>query len=57
MNIDIRFGHPQPYCYNTILDQFSGTSINSFRTSSIPLVQFWKNNEVYLNEITSCNRN
>lgn len=45
MKIDLRFGKPQPYDYNTIIDQFSGTKVKSVRTSSIPLVQFWKNTD------------
>ncbi len=51
MKIDIRFGQPTPYDYQTIIDQFSGTSYNTFRTSSIPLVQFWKNTKERLNEL------
>lgn len=51
MKIDIRFGQPVPYEYETIIDQFSGTSFNSFQTSSIPLVQFWKDTETRLNEL------
>lgn len=45
MNINLRFGYPGSYDYETILDQFSGTKINTLRTSSIPLVQFWKETE------------
>lgn len=48
MDIELRFGKPKPYDFDTILDQFSGTKINSFRTSSIPLVQFWKETDVRL---------
>jgi hypothetical protein len=51
MNTEIRFGKPSSYDYETILDQFSGTKINSIRTSSIPLVQFWKSTDNRLNEL------
>jgi hypothetical protein len=51
MKIDIRFGLPVPYEYETIIDQFSGTSYKTFRTSSIPLVQFWENTEIRLKEL------
>lgn len=53
MSTELRFGHPNPYDFDTILDQFSGTKINSFRTSSIPLVQFWKETDFRLNELFS----
>jgi hypothetical protein len=48
MNIDLHFGHPDSYDYETLIDQFSGTKINSIRTSSVPLVQFWKNTKKHL---------
>lgn len=51
MNFDLQYGQPTSYDFDTILDQFSGTKINSFRTSSIPLVQFWKNTNVRLIEL------
>ncbi len=51
MNLDLRFGQPTNYDFDTILDQFSGTKINSFRTSSIPLVQFWKETNSKLIEL------
>jgi hypothetical protein len=51
MNLELRFGQPNSYDFDTILDQFSGTKINSFRTSSIPLVQFWKETDSRLNEL------
>jgi hypothetical protein len=38
MQFGIRFGKPDSYDYDTILDQFSGTKINTIRTSSVPLV-------------------
>jgi hypothetical protein len=51
MKPEIRFGKPNSYDFDTLLDQFSGTKINSLRTSSIPLVQFWKNTESKINEL------
>jgi hypothetical protein len=51
MKIDIRFGQPTPYNYETIIDHFSGTSYSTFRTSSIPLVQFWKDTETRLGKL------
>jgi len=51
MNTEIRFGKPNYYDYSTLLDQFSGTKINSIKTSSIPLVQFWQNTDIRLNEL------
>ena len=51
MNTEIRFGKPTHYNYSTLLDQFSGTKINSIKTSSIPLVQFWQNTDIRLNEL------
>jgi Domain of unknown function (DUF6946) len=53
MNMELRFGQPYPYDFDTILDQFSGTKINSIRTSSIPLVQFWKQTDSRLSELFS----
>lgn len=51
MNLELRFGQPNSYDFDTIIDQFSGTKINSFRTSSIPLVQFWKDTNIRLNDL------
>lgn len=48
MKLEIKFGSPDPYDYDTLLDQFSGTKINSNETSSIPLVQFWQKTEEHL---------
>ncbi len=45
MKLEIKFGSPKPYDYDTLLDQFSGTKINSIRTSSVPLLEFWKDTE------------
>lgn len=51
MEINIRFGKPNKYDYDTLIDQFSGTKINSIKTSSVPLVQFWKNPELRLGQL------
>jgi len=53
MNLELRFGQPNSYDFDTILDQFSGTKISSYRTSSIPLVQFWKDTDNKLIELFS----
>jgi hypothetical protein len=53
MQLEIRFGKPDSYDYDTILDQFSGIEINTIRTSSIPLVQFWKDTDSRLKELFS----
>ncbi len=51
MRTELRFGLPNPYDFDAILDQFSGTKISTFRTSSIPLVQFWKETDSRLHEL------
>ena len=51
MNLELKFGYPNSYDYDILLDQFSGTKINSFRTSSIPLVQFWRDTNNKLQEL------
>jgi hypothetical protein len=51
MNVQIKFGKPGNYDYDMLLDQFGITKINSFKTSSIPLVQFWKDTEKRLTEV------
>jgi hypothetical protein len=51
MSFELKFGKPDSYDYNTLLDQFSGTKINSVKTSSIPLVQFWKNTDKRLTQL------
>jgi hypothetical protein len=48
---ELRFGRPNSYDFDTILDQFSGTKINSLRTSSVPLVQFWKDTNERLDDL------
>lgn len=39
------FGQPSSLEYDLVLDMFAGTKINSSRTSSIPLSQFWKDSD------------
>jgi hypothetical protein len=51
MSFELRFGRPDSYDYNTLLDQFSGTKINSVQTSSVPLLQFWKDTQKRLGEL------
>ncbi len=41
-NYRLHFGDPKNNKYNTILDLLSHAKINSFRTSTIPLAQYWK---------------
>ncbi len=48
---EIRYGKLNSYVYGAIIDRFSKNKINSIRTSSIPLVQFWENTETRLNEL------
>lgn len=42
MITNVRYGKPCSYDYDILLDHFSGVNTNSIRTSTIPLVQFWK---------------
>lgn len=51
MKLELRFGSPKPYDYEMILDQFSGTKIYTIRTSSVPLLEFWKDTEKRLEEL------
>ncbi len=51
MEIQLKFGSPGNYDFDLILDQFSGTKINSFRTSSVPLLQFWKDTDSRMQEL------
>jgi hypothetical protein len=45
----ILWGNPKKSDYNLILDYYSGTKINSIKTSSVPLAQYWKKPEKALN--------
>jgi hypothetical protein len=40
--ISLNWGNPKDNDYDIILDYFSGTKINSIKTSSVPLAQYWK---------------
>jgi hypothetical protein len=40
---NVFWGNPKCSDYESILDYYSGTKINSIRTSSVPLAQYWKN--------------
>jgi len=44
-SFQLKFGSPASYDYDTILDQLSCTKYKTYRTSSIPLAQFWKNTD------------
>ena len=41
----IFWGNPKISDYDLILDYYSGTKINSIKTSSVPLAQYWKKPE------------
>jgi len=53
MKNQLYFGQPSSLEYDIVLDMFSCTKINSNRTSSIPLVQFWKDTDAKLNKLLS----
>ncbi|UJS16266.1 MAG: hypothetical protein L3J17_10090 [Candidatus Jettenia sp.] len=40
---NLSWGNPTENDFDLILDFYSGTKINSDRTSSVPLAQYWKN--------------
>jgi len=48
MNFELQYKQKSSCDFNAILNEFSKTKINSDRTSSIPLVQFWKDTNVRL---------
>lgn len=50
-DFELRFTQPNSYDFGIILDQFSSTKINSLRTSSVPLVQFWKDTDKRLDDL------
>lgn len=52
MKTHLRFGKPENYDYQTIINQFAGTRTNSIKTSSVPLVEFWKDTEYRLRELS-----
>jgi len=45
MKIKLYYGKPTNYDFNEIIDQFSPNSINSVQTSTIPLLDYWKNTQ------------
>lgn len=45
------FGNPDVHGYSVILDYYGGTHINTDRTSSVPLAQYWKDYQKRLIEI------
>lgn len=47
----IGYGNPDVESYNVIFDYLSSTPVNSIRTSSIPLVQYWKTYEKRIIEL------
>jgi hypothetical protein len=49
--VKLGFGIPDVQGYSVILDYYSGTQINSDRTSSVPLAQYWKDYPKRLLEI------
>lgn len=53
MKTELRFGKPNSYDYDSLIDQFSGTKINSIKTSSVPLVQFWKETELRIQKMSN----
>lgn len=49
--VSLGFGNPDVQGYSVILDYYGGTRINSDRTSSVPLAQYWKDYPKRLLEI------
>ena len=48
----IGWGNPENSEYDILLDHFSGTKIQSIKTSSVPLAQYWQNTEKRLEQIS-----
>jgi len=46
MKIELYYGKPAKYDFYEIIDQFNPNSINSIKTSTIPLLEYWKNSQV-----------
>ncbi len=42
IEVKLGFGNPDVQGYSVILDYYGGIQINSDRTSSVPLAQYWK---------------
>lgn len=53
MKNQLYFGQPSSLESDLVLDIFSGTKINSNRTSSIRLAQVWENTDTRLNNLLS----
>lgn len=53
MKNQLYFGQPTSLDYDLVLDMFSGTKINSNRTSSVPLVEFWRDTNARLQQLMS----
>ncbi|GAT63647.1 DUF6946 family protein [Paludibacter jiangxiensis] len=51
MKNQLFFGQPTSLDYDLELDMFSGIKINSNRTSSVPLVEFWKETDKRLEKL------
>ncbi len=43
------YGNPKSQEFSEIIDQYSLSGINSIRTSTIPLLQYWKNTDKCIN--------
>ena len=48
----IYWGNPNLSSIDNVLDQFSGSKINSIKTSSVPLAQYWRKTENALEELS-----
>lgn len=48
----IRWGNPNISDYDLILDHYSETKINSIKTSSVPLAQYWKETEKRISQLS-----
>ena len=48
----IYWGNPNLSSIDNVLDQFSGSKINSIKTSSVPLAQYWHKTEDALEELS-----
>lgn len=52
MSYKLNWGNPKQDDFNSILDAYSNTSVNSNYTSSIPLAQYWKQTEKVLQNLS-----
>ncbi|HMV41017.1 MAG TPA: hypothetical protein PK079_11935 [Leptospiraceae bacterium] len=53
MNFELYYGKPGKIDYDTIINMFPKNSINSVRTSSLPLLVYWKDTDKKLKKILS----